>query len=262
MKQIPKLYAEVSGSGPTVVLLHGIFSSSRYWSKVRKLLEDDYKVIAIDLLGFGNSPKPRKSQYDYEEHIDAINQTLKQYNVEEPFILIGHSMGALIALRYSTLYEDRVRQLVLTNMPIMLGAREVRREILGSSRLNRLGLERGLHRFTWPVVKLLYRLRMIPSETRKKLKANDYFFQHTANSRIGSFRNIIADARVNADFAKLHVKTVLLSGVEDRRIYLENLINRVTLGPNVRHITAPTGHHIPCQLPELITRQFAAHDSL
>lgn len=255
MKSIPKLHTDISGNGPPVVLLHGIFSSSRYWAKVRKLLEKDHRVIAIDLLGFGKSPKPRGVRYDYDEHIAAINQALEKHDVNEPFTLVGHSMGALIALRYSTLYESRLSQLVLTNMPVMIGANEVKREILGTSKLHRLGLGRGVHRVTWPVIYGLYKLRVLPSQLSKKIQENDYFFQHTAASRMGSFRNVIAEAKVVADFAKLRVRTVILSGLEDRSIYLENLVSRVSLGSNVRLVMIKTGHHIPCLYPELLARQ-------
>lgn len=254
INNIPLLHTDIRGEGPTVVLLHGIFSSSKYWSKVADLLDVNYKVIAIDLLGFGNSPKPRNKKYDYQDHIESINATLEYIGVEGPFILIGHSMGSLIALRYSILYEDRVHRLLLINMPIMLGTREVRREILGSKKLYRIGLERGLHRLSWTIFRILYRLQMLPSRVRDTLRMNEYFFQHTAASRIGSFYNVIAKARVDTDLARVRVKTYMLSGLEDRQIYLSNLEYKISFGPQVQHITLPTGHHIPYKFPELVTQ--------
>jgi len=256
MKQpIPILHTESRGSGQTVVLLHGFLSSSRYWAKVTELLEQDYKVIAIDLLGFGDSPKPRRSKYDYEAHIAAINKTLKEQQVTEPFILIGHSMGALIALRYSVLYESRVRRLVLANMPIILGKRELRKEIFGSSTLHRFGLEFGLHRITWGVFKTLYKLRLLPTKMKIKLRENEYFFRHNASSRIRSFYNVIGSTQVINDLAVLRVPAQMLSGSDDRAIYLKNLRERITLSPMVQHAVYGTGHHIPCQMPERIVEK-------
>ncbi len=255
MKTIPTLHTDVRGSGKTVVLLHGFLSSSRYWSKVTELLEQDYKVIAIDLLGFGDSPKPRRSKYDYEAHIDAINKTLKDQNVTEPFTLIGHSMGALIALRYSIVHEDRVRQLILANMPIMLGKRELRKEIFGSSKLHRFGLEFGLHHVTWAVFRSLYKLRWLPSRIRLNLKENEYFFRHNASSRIRSFYNVIGSTQVAEDLMRLKVPAQMLSGIEDRAIYLKNLRERITLSPMIQHAVYSTGHHIPCKMPERIVEK-------
>jgi pimeloyl-ACP methyl ester carboxylesterase len=254
-KSIPLLYTDVKGSGPTVVLLHGIFSSSKYWSKVSELLEKDYKVIAIDLLGFGQSPKPRHGKYDYQDHIENINKALDARGVNEPFILIGHSMGALIALRYSIIHEDRVRKLVLTNMPVMLGAAEVRREILGTNRFHRLGLSRGINRVTWATFRGMHRLRLLPKNTRARLKGNDFFFHHTAVSRMRSFYNIIAGAQVDIDLAKLSIPASILSGLEDRKVYLENFADKIRFGPNVALAHIQTGHHIPCQFPELVVDQ-------
>lgn len=254
-RSIPILHTDVRGSGQTVVLLHGFLSSSRYWAKVTDLLEQDYKVIAIDLLGFGDSPKPRYSKYDYKAHIDAINKTLKDQGVAEPFILIGHSMGALIALRYSVMYENRVRRLVLANMPILLGKRELRREIFGSSRLHRFGLEFGVHRVTWGVFKTLYKLRLLPSQVKAKLRENDYFFRHNASSRIRSFYNVIGSTQVAEDLALLRVPAQMLSGSDDRAIYLKNLKERITLSPMIQHAVYGTGHHIPWQMPERIVEK-------
>jgi len=251
-QQIPTLHADVRGNGPTVVLLHGFLSSSAYWHKVSGLLERNYKVIAIDLLGFGNSPKPRRSKYDYQAHLNAINETLKQYNVNEPFILIGHSMGALIALRYSVVYEDRVQRLILANMPIMLGKRELRREIFASSKLKRFGLEFGLNRITWSIFKALYKLRWLPQTTMTKLRANEYFFSHTPASRIRSFYNVIGSTQVADDLQKLKVQAAMLSGSDDMAIYFRNLKDKVILSPTIQHSVYATGHHIPWLMPERI----------
>jgi pimeloyl-ACP methyl ester carboxylesterase len=251
-KRTLTLYADVYGSGPTVVLLHGFLSSSGYWYKVIQLLKQNYKVIAIDLLGFGKSPKPKRSKYDYQAHLDAIKATLEKYRVKEPFMLIGHSMGALIALRYSVVYEKQVQRLVLVNMPIMFGKRELRREIFSLSYLNRFGLEFGLNRITWSTLKLLYRLRWLPQETMKRLRKNQSFFSHTPASRIRSFYNVIGSVQVADDLQKLKVQAVMLSGSEDMAVYFKNLKERITLSPTVQHSIYPTGHHIPWLMPECI----------
>lgn len=252
---IPSLHTDVRGSGQTVVLLHGFLSSSRYWAKVTELLEQDYKVIAIDLLGFGDSPKPRRSKYDYEAHIAAINEALEKHAVREPFILIGHSMGALIALRYSVLYENRVRRLMLVNMPIFIGKRELRREIFGTSKLHRFGLEFGIHNITWFIFRSLYRLRLLPTNVRRSLRANEYFLRHNASSRIRSFYNVIGSSQVVYDLKHLRVPAEMLSGKKDRRIYLQNLKERITLSPMIHHVVYGTGHHIPWQMPERIVEK-------
>jgi pimeloyl-ACP methyl ester carboxylesterase len=256
MKQIPLLYTDVQGSGPTVVLLHGFLASSRYWEKVAELASKNYKVIAVDLLGFGSSPKPKDSSYDYADHIVSINRTLERLEIDEPFILMGHSMGSLIALRYATLYDERVSKLILTNMPAMIGRKEVRETIFKQNLVYRLGLSNYTNRLMWPMFHTLYKLRWLPRTSLTRIQDNIAFmFQSESHSRMRSFRRVIEDARIDLDLHAVKAKTVILAGVEDKKIYLENLLHNIPTRPNIRVETVATGHHIPRIMPEFIAQK-------
>ena len=246
------LNARVRGSGPVVVLLHGFLSSSEYWKQVADISESDHTVVALDLLGFGKSPKPRKSRYDYDAHIASIQATLEHLDIDEPFTLVGHSMGSLIALRYARLNESKVSRLVLVNMPVMLGRRQVREEIGSTSFAYKYGLRPYTHRIAWALFKTMFRLRLLSRSTIKRLKENAYFFQHSPLSRIRSYQRVIADARADIDLNLIRVQTLVLSGLEDRKVYLENLKENISLSPTVALETLPTGHHIPCVMPRLL----------
>ncbi|HXR44726.1 MAG TPA: alpha/beta fold hydrolase, partial [Pseudolysinimonas sp.] len=65
------------GSGPVVVLLHGIASSSVTFENVIPLLEPTHRVIALDLLGFGESPAPPDAEYTLGEHAACVDRTLR-----------------------------------------------------------------------------------------------------------------------------------------------------------------------------------------
>lgn len=115
----PRLHiAQDVGSGPVVVFIHGIASSSLTWTYVVPLLQDRFRCICIDLLGFGESPIPEDSEYRLADHVDAIARTIDSLRLREPFVLVGHSMGALIAPRYAARHPKRVRRLVLVSPPI------------------------------------------------------------------------------------------------------------------------------------------------
>ncbi len=246
------LHARIRGQGPVVVLLHGFLSSSEYWKQVSEISEVDHTVVALDLLGFGKSPKPRRSRYDYDAHIASIEATLRHLGITEPFTLVGHSMGSLIALRYARLHEQAVDKLVLVNMPVMLGKREVRAEIGGTSFAYKYGLQPYTHRVAWSIFKTLFRLRLLSRSTVRRLKQNAYFFQHSPLSRIRTFHRVIADARADIDLNLIRVQTLVISGLEDRKVYLENLRDNISLSPTVNLETVPTGHHIPCVMPRLL----------
>ncbi|WP_345375150.1 alpha/beta fold hydrolase [Frondihabitans cladoniiphilus] len=117
----PRLHlADLVGEGPPVVMLHGIASSSVTFQNVIPLLEGTHRCIAVDLLGFGESPIPEDGEYTIGEHAEAIHQTLKKLKLREPAILIGHSMGALIAARLAATYPKKISKVVLVSPPIYL----------------------------------------------------------------------------------------------------------------------------------------------
>lgn len=254
MKQPQILHHTVRGSGPTVVLLHGFLSSGEYWEPVAELSKGKHTVVTIDLLGFGKSPKPRRSRYDYEAHLASFEATLAHLRIKEPFTLVGHSMGSLLALRYATLHEDKVKKLLLVNMPVMMGKKEVKSEILRTSFLYNVGLRPSTHRVTWAVFKLLHKLRALPPLMRQKLMDNAYFLQHRAESRMRSFQRVIAAARADADLAVVNVRTQVISGLSDRKVYLDNLARSAGINPMVALETVDTGHHIPCMRPDMVVK--------
>lgn len=106
------------GSGPVAILIHGIASSSVTFENLVPLLVDRHRVITIDLLGFGESPAPEDSAYDLHEHVQAVARTISSLKLRDRFVLVGHSMGGLIASRYAATNPKRVRKLVLVSPPV------------------------------------------------------------------------------------------------------------------------------------------------
>jgi len=118
-RRAPLLHvAEDRGAGPVVILIHGIASSAITFRNVVPLLEDDYRCISIELLGFGGSPMPENAEYTLQEHVDALARTIRSLRLREPFVLVGHSMGGLIAPRYAARHKGKVKRLVLVSPPI------------------------------------------------------------------------------------------------------------------------------------------------
>lgn len=104
---------------PTVVLLHGIAATSNTWKFVITDLDvNKYRVITLDLLGFGKSPKPKSCGYSVDDHCAYVNRTLKKLKVRKPFILAGHSMGSIISTHYATKYAKDVSDLFLLSLPL------------------------------------------------------------------------------------------------------------------------------------------------
>lgn len=104
---------------PTIILLHGIAASSSTWDNLIKELDvKNNRVIAIDLLGFGKSPKPENCEYTVDDHIKYLRKTIKKLKINGKFKIVGHSMGAIIASRYCRRYPFKVKSLYLASPPI------------------------------------------------------------------------------------------------------------------------------------------------
>ncbi len=106
------------------MLVHGIASSSVTFENVAPLLTEYHRVVSIDLLGFGASPAPPDATYTIEEHVAALRRTLRALRLRR-VVLVGHSMGALIAARYAATYRRDVTRLVLVSPPVYLVPAEI-----------------------------------------------------------------------------------------------------------------------------------------
>ena len=114
-----------AGEGPVIILIHGIASSAATFKRLVPLLEDRYRCISIELLGFGDSPAPAHATYTIEEHVAAIHRTIRSLRLRAPFMLVGHSLGSLLAARYTAVHPAQVSRLVLISPPVYLAPTEI-----------------------------------------------------------------------------------------------------------------------------------------
>ena len=99
----------VLGRGdPVIVLLHGLVASGDYFGAGFDQLSVDATVVIPDLLGFGNSPAD-PGLLSADDHLAALHEMLEALQLQQrPIIVAGHSMGAILALRWATELGDRV----------------------------------------------------------------------------------------------------------------------------------------------------------
>jgi pimeloyl-ACP methyl ester carboxylesterase len=106
--RMPSYYA--FGRGPTVVLLHGLGSQMQHWLPVARLLARHHRVVLVELPGHGLAPMP--SPLTIEEAAASLDESLREAS-DGPVILVGHSVGGLVAAEEALLHPERVRGLVL-----------------------------------------------------------------------------------------------------------------------------------------------------
>jgi pimeloyl-ACP methyl ester carboxylesterase len=102
-----------AGSGPVLVLIHGITSSSATWTRVMPYLARRFTVIAPDLIGHGESAKP-KGDYSLGSHACSVRDLLLALGHDRASI-VGHSLGGGIAMQFSYQFPERCERLVLVD---------------------------------------------------------------------------------------------------------------------------------------------------
>ncbi len=101
----------MAGEGPTVLLIHGIAGSSTTWRAVMPALAEHYTVIAPDLLGHGQSAKPR-GDYSLGAYASGIRDLLTVLE-KERVTLVGHSLGGGVAMQFAYQFPEWAERLVL-----------------------------------------------------------------------------------------------------------------------------------------------------
>jgi pimeloyl-ACP methyl ester carboxylesterase len=100
-----------AGNGPLLVLLHGIAGSSATWEEVIPRLSERHRVIAPDLLGHGESSKPR-GDYSLGAYANAVRDLLGALG-EARGTIVGHSLGGGVAMQFAYQFPERCERLVL-----------------------------------------------------------------------------------------------------------------------------------------------------
>ncbi|XP_060177166.1 probable lysophospholipase BODYGUARD 4 [Lycium barbarum] len=112
-----------------IVLLHGFLSSSSFWTETifPNLSEDarqNYRLLAVDLLGFGKSPKPNNCLYTIKDHVEMIEKSVVHPFELNSFHIVAHSMGCVVALALAAKYSDSVKSITLIAPPYVTSRKE------------------------------------------------------------------------------------------------------------------------------------------
>jgi pimeloyl-ACP methyl ester carboxylesterase len=102
-----------AGSGPVLLLIHGIAGSSATWDDVLPWLAERYTVVAPDLLGHGMSAKPR-GDYSLGAYASALRDLLGVLGHEQATV-VGHSLGGGVAMQLAYQFPDRCERLILVS---------------------------------------------------------------------------------------------------------------------------------------------------
>jgi pimeloyl-ACP methyl ester carboxylesterase len=108
-----KLFCRIYGSGPVLMILHGLYGSSDNWVTIARKVSEKFTVILPDLRNHGQSPHSAHHSYDLMAE-DILE--LADWQKADRFILAGHSMGGKAAMKFALRWPERLNSLVVADI--------------------------------------------------------------------------------------------------------------------------------------------------
>jgi pimeloyl-ACP methyl ester carboxylesterase len=264
--------AELNPEGTTtLVFVHGLGSSMKFWlAQLETFAHQGYRVLAIDLPGYGKSDKPATFPYTTEAFGDVVVEVLQQKGVTHP-VLIGHSMGGQTMLSLAIRYPDLPQKLVLvspagfelfSDKEKEWFRRVFSRELVEkASEIAVWGSVRGNNFRRWrPELEWLIEERM------RVVHAKD--FDAYAYANVKSVAGLTADDFVRENLGLITAPTLIVYGEDDHLIpnpYLHGGFTRWVMSYGAEHITGSKlvglercGHTLQLDCPEEFNRELAA----
>jgi pimeloyl-ACP methyl ester carboxylesterase len=249
---------------PAVLFIAGFVGSRRSWDANFHALARHFRVVMLDTLGFGESPKP-DIDYCVADHVQAIRDTLTMLGIERTHI-VGHSMGCLLALAYAQQHPHQVERLGLLALPYFQSEAQARDTIRNGSRFNRwLAMDRPLAHIACTLMCMLrpalqrvapYLVRDVPDIVAQDALA------HNWRSYSRTLRNIVFRGDTPRWLHAFNGQILLIHGTRDATAPLAN-VEPLTARSNLQLLRLDANHGLIFSHSEWIAarlREFLAHD--
>ena len=201
------------GSGEAIIMVHGFGINKDCWTSFAKFITPDFRVIALDVPGFGDSTYLENASYSIAEQAKRVNQFADAIGLQK-FHIVGNSMGGAIAARYAVMFPERVVTLGLFNaFGVSSPVQSEFYRILSRGESNPLIFE-SIEGFD----RLMSFVFLAPPDIPrfvKKLVVEDAQKHKASNERIGE--QIISEKEaLEPDLPKIKTPTLVLWGDQDR----------------------------------------------
>jgi len=240
------IHVQATGEGPHVVLIHGLGLSGALWNRACEAFGDGYRLIRIDLRSAGRSRETVRTELSLARWADDIAAVLDDMGIDDP-VLVGHSLGASVALKCALERPDRVRALVLVNADPNL-SNLAPRMLTSVERIESKGMQGWIDEF-WsknpPFSEAsLRRDRGMLTEYRDLLLEND------ADDYIRQCRAIANAENLDDRLGELTCPVLVLIGGADDRTLPEQGRAMAAEIPGAQLVELPdVGHTIPLEAP-------------
>ena len=112
------IHSREEGQGDPILMLHGFAASHYTWRYLIADLKRDYRVIAVDLKGFGKSGKPVDGKYSIFDQADLVTQFIRRKNLTN-VTLVGHSLGGAVALATTLKLIERQKKSPISKLILL-----------------------------------------------------------------------------------------------------------------------------------------------
>lgn len=111
------IHYEAVGRGEPLIFIHGWLGSWRYWWPAMQAMSKHYRAFAFDLWGFGDSSKVSE-RYKFAAYVDMLGAFMENLGIVQPVTLVGHALGAAVALRFASLWPEKIKRLAAVSLPV------------------------------------------------------------------------------------------------------------------------------------------------
>ena len=237
------IFYTIQGQGPSLLMVHGLGASSYCWRHNVENLQKDFRVITVDLWGFGRSSKKRTSEMGLDDHVKILIDLMDDLKIQH-FHLLGHSMGGHICLWLARQYPGRVEKLVAVAPASHPKIAPV-----------------GLRKLAWIAhwTPLIVNRRFIRTALQREIKDPSLITDEVIDAYLSPYLDpdshhsfaaaiaVLNDRRVYKQLEHIKCPVLLLLGKKDRVVKLKTIEQIHKRLPNSQLHTHETCHHLPME---------------
>ena len=252
---LSEVHAIVSGEGPVTVILEAGFSSiSIDWCYIQPEISKHARVISYDRGSYGWSKTKRKTMTSLDS-VEELREVLSHLKIKPPYILVGHSFGALSMRLFASMYPDEVVGLVLED------AAHENQYVLSQENIKRINKFKRLVTFGY-ITSLAGIPRMFKQKIGRKFLAKEYddslnYTGYTPGAYKSAYQEYVdsvtsASQLLKAKPLRKDLPVIMISAKKQPESWKKNQLLLTGLTSNTEQIEADTGHSVHLENPQIV----------